>query len=184
MWAALGMQVGSALLGQGLNKLFEEEMDWSALNEQTTNVIGSLQKTFDTLTAPGGGFDTKEALITKPQDAELDKTNMKYSTVAKKAAGEGKALIASTGFAKSGVAENKVTDTYSNISEEYASTMSDVSLKHETQDYEFDMQKFETLAELEKEMNQILGQYAGTTGQRFGGQRAIEGLDTAMGGLI
>ena len=26
MWAALGMQVGSALLGQGLNKLFEEEM--------------------------------------------------------------------------------------------------------------------------------------------------------------
>ena len=183
MWAALGVQVGSALLGQAMSGWFEEEMDWSGLTEQTGNVIGSLQKTFDYLTGPDGGFAQKEKLIDLTQDLDIDQVNQKFKNVAGKAVDQGEALIASTGFAQSGVAENKVSQMYTNIQEDYTAKMDATGVKHEMQDYEFDMSKFETLAELEKEMNQILGTYVGTTGERFGGQRQIEGLAHELGDI-
>ena len=172
-------QIAGMFLSEAMGNFFEEEPDLSAINNSTEASITHLQDSFDYLTKVGGGFDQKETIIEKKHEDKVKGVTTKFSNALSKTMDEGKQLIASTGFQGSGVAENKVDDMLETITSNYVSAQDTSLVAIEAEKHEFDISKYNTLSQLEKEMNQILGTYASTTGKTYETQ-GLAGLGSAM----
>lgn len=156
---------GLQMIGGYLSQ--DEEPDYTALTETVGMSLMDLQETFDFLTRPGGTFEQKGELIDYSQDVEIGANRTAYETKVETGVSKAKQLEVSTGFKKSGIAKKAGTKVVEDIYSDYSTTVGALGAKHDMEDYEFRMQKYETLQSIEREMRTILADYAGTTGASY-----------------
>ena len=174
----------SSLLSGGIASAMGGSPDYTAINNSTQDAVDTLQSQFDYLTKPGGGFEQGEVMMKKVQDDTMNKVFTQYSSQLDKQIEQGNNLIASTGFAGSGIASKKVSDMTNNVISAYNSAAMTQSVKNEKEQQDFNIEKYNTLATMEKEMNQLLGNYASATGQTFSASGGISGLSEYQEGLL
>ena len=176
--------IGS-LLSSGITAAFAEDPAYTAITTATADSIETLQGQFDFLTKPGGGFEQAESLMQKVQDDTMAQVYNQYSAKLEDQIAQGNNLIASTGFAGSGIAQQKANDMSNRVIGAYSDAAKTQSVKAFKESREFEIDKYNTLGQMEKEMNQLLGNYASTTGQTYSqGAGGISGLSTYQEGLL
>ena len=175
--------MASAGMSYLMSDALGEEPDYSAITASTGDAISDLQGTYNYLTKSGGGFEQKAKVMGATQESEIGDIINKFQTELGKQHDKGQQLIGSLGFSGAGIAEKSIQKDISDTADLYRSTAASTAAKHQEEQYDFRMDKFEVLSQIQKEMNEILGTYASTTGKQYHIQD-ISGLNDYRQGLL
>ena len=165
--------VVGAMVSTGTSMMMQsacaEKPDWTALENQNTESIGMLEDQLKNLVGPGGQFEKKGDVIEKGRNIATTTQLHEGSVNVKNTIRENKNLVNNLGFASSGTLDASLNDKLTDINNSVNDKFSQINFATEKQWNDLEEQRFQTVGAMEREMNSILAQYAGTTGDAYSG---------------